>query len=111
MDALEIIFNEMMKNVEKDEFRAFSTEEAIRIYKYHKTIPAYNETPLVLLHNLSKYYGVSNMFVKDESFRFGLNSFKALGGSYAIGKILSDKLGITEPNFKEIMEIKKSWAI
>lgn len=107
MNALEITFNETIKNVEKDQFRSFSIEEAKRIYKYHKTIPEYNETPFVLLNNLSKYYGISNMFVKDESFRFGLNSFKALGGSYAIGKILSDKLGITEPNFKEIMENKE----
>ncbi len=29
--------------------------------------------------------GVGSVFVKDESFRFGLNAFKVLGGGYAIG--------------------------
>lgn len=107
MHTLEIIFNETIQDFEKNEFKAFSFEEAKKIYEYHNTIPQYNETPLFSLHNLSKYYGVSNIFVKDESFRFGLNSFKVLGGSYAIGKILSNKLGITTLDFKEIRKNKE----
>ena len=39
------------------------------------------------------------MYVKDESYRFGLNAFKVLGGSYAIGHYLAEKLG------KEISEV------
>jgi len=31
--------------------------------------------------------------VKDESYRFGLNAFKVLGGSYAIGRLIADKIG------------------
>ena len=49
--------------------------------------PLYKETPLVDLKNLSKRIGLKNFFVKDESYRFGLNAFKVLGGSFAIGKI------------------------
>lgn len=40
--------------------------------------------------------GVGKFYVKDESSRFGLNAFKRLGGSYAIGKILSERAGISE---------------
>lgn len=53
----------------------------------------YCETPLVALDNLAVHLGVKKLLVKDESYRFGLNAFKALGGSYAIAKYLSAKLG------------------
>jgi diaminopropionate ammonia-lyase len=58
---------------------------------FHKSLSAYKNTPLTQLHSLAKKFGVANIFVKDESFRFGLNAFKALGASYAIHKILKKK--------------------
>ena len=36
---------------------------------------------------------VGEIYVKDESYRFGLNAFKVLGGSYAMGHYLADRLG------------------
>jgi len=54
---------------------------------FHKTLPEYRETPLANLKNLAKELGVKGIYVKDESKRFGLNAFKALGASYAISKI------------------------
>ncbi len=54
---------------------------------FHKTLPEYSETPLANLKNLAKELGVKGIYVKDESKRFGLNAFKALGASYAISKI------------------------
>jgi diaminopropionate ammonia-lyase len=36
---------------------------------------------------------VKDIFIKDESFRFGLNAFKVLGGSYAIAKYIAQRLG------------------
>lgn len=65
-----------------------------KVRKFHESFKQYSVTPLYRLKNLSKYYGVGEIFVKDESFRFGLNAFKVLGGSYAIGKYLADKLGM-----------------
>jgi diaminopropionate ammonia-lyase len=38
--------------------------------------------------------GIAGLFVKDESFRFGLNAFKVLGASYAVARLLSKRLGI-----------------
>lgn len=55
---------------------------------YHESLPAYHPTPLHQLPQLAKSYGVANIFVKDESYRFGLNAFKGLGASYAVFKIL-----------------------
>lgn len=78
---------------------------------FHKSFSEYSVTPLHKLDNLAKYLGVNNIFLKDESYRFGLNAFKVLGGSYSIGKYLSKKLGmdISEVSFdllrsKEIKE-------
>lgn len=36
--------------------------------------------------------GVTCVYCKDESTRFGLNSFKALGGAYAVGRLLMREL-------------------
>lgn len=55
---------------------------------FHKSIDGYKPTPLVQLPNLSEKYQVGNIYVKDESHRFGLNAFKVLGASYAINQSL-----------------------
>lgn len=59
---------------------------------FHKGFSEYSTAPLHSLESLSEYLGVESIHVKDESKRFGLNAFKVLGGSYAIGKYLAQKL-------------------
>jgi len=68
------------------------------VKNFHQSFKEYEPTPLVRLKKMAEFLALSEVFVKDESFRFGLNSFKVLGGSYAIGKYLAQKLGkdITE---------------
>ena len=56
----------------------------------HKSISkwkGYNPTPLLKLNKLNKNLQLKNIFYKDESKRFHLKSFKALGGAYAVEKI------------------------
>jgi len=65
------------------------------VIAFHRSFPAYSQTPLAHLENLAKAAGVRDFFVKDESCRFGLNAFKVLGGSYCIGLYIADKLGLT----------------
>ncbi len=60
-------------------------------FKFHASLNFYQPTPLVHLPHLSKKYNVGNIYLKDESFRFGLNAFKGLGASYAINEILKNK--------------------
>jgi diaminopropionate ammonia-lyase len=50
--------------------------------------PGYKPTPLHLLPNLAAPAGVDAILYKDEAERFGLGSFKALGGAYAVFKVL-----------------------
>lgn len=50
--------------------------------------PGYAPTPLVPLPGLAAQLGVAAVHYKDESQRFSLNSFKALGGAYAVARLL-----------------------
>ena len=72
----------------------FGPKTAEKARCFHRSFPEYKETPLVELKALSKRLGVTSIRVKDESFRFGLNAFKVLGGSYALGSYIAKKLGV-----------------
>ena len=72
-----------------------SAEQAEQAAAFHRTLPGYEVTPLVKLDNLAKRLGVGAVYLKDESKRFGLNAFKALGGSWAIAGYLKRELGLT----------------
>ena len=54
----------------------------------------YSPTPLIELNKLSKELNLNKIFYKDESKRFDLKSFKALGGAYAVEKISKDNKDI-----------------
>ncbi|MBS4212363.1 diaminopropionate ammonia-lyase [Neobacillus rhizophilus] len=84
---------------------AFMNREVVeKVRNFHKSFPEYEVTPLHSLDKLSKQLGVSHIWVKDESYRFGLNAFKVLAGSYAIGKYLAEKLNvdISELSFEKL---------
>jgi diaminopropionate ammonia-lyase len=61
--------------------------------RFHRSFPQYSETPLTQLSHLAAYFGIKGICIKDESFRFDLNAFKVLGGSYAIAKYIAKELG------------------
>lgn len=54
--------------------------------------PGYAPTPLRRLNGLAAANRVAEIFYKDEAGRFGLGSFKALGGAYAVGKLLCRRI-------------------
>ncbi len=51
--------------------------------------PGYAPTPLHRLSGLAGAAGVAEIWYKDEGGRFGLGSFKALGGAYAVSRVLA----------------------
>ena len=53
----------------------------------------YRPTPLHRLDGLAATLGIGTLWLKDESGRFGLGSFKALGGAYAVVHLLRERLG------------------
>ena len=80
-------------------------ESAKKVQSFHASFPVYKETPLVELKHTAKSMGLGNIYIKDESYRFGLNAFKVLGGSYAIGNYLAKRLGksITEMPYEKLV--------
>jgi diaminopropionate ammonia-lyase len=74
--------------------KQFGVENAKQVNDLHKSFPSYAVTPLRELKALANHLGLENIYVKDESFRYGLNAFKGLGGSYSVAKYIGDRLGI-----------------
>ena len=60
---------------------------------FHRSFPQYSVTPLCSLAQRAKSLRLGGLFVKDESYRFGLNAFKVLGGSFAMGRFIAEESG------------------
>ncbi|PJE78694.1 Diaminopropionate ammonia-lyase [invertebrate metagenome] len=76
----------------------FTTKIAEQVRQFHSKIEGYNPTPLVPLPQLARHLGIKALYIKNESFRFGLNAFKVLGGSYALGQLLAQHLNMDISN-------------
>lgn len=85
--------NTLPKTDKEDCIKFLSKEEVSKAKNFHESFSEYDKTPLVELDNLAKRIGVKGIYLKDESYRFGLNAFKVLGGSFAMGRYLADRLG------------------
>ena len=72
----------------------FGPETAETVRRFHRSFPEYAPTALHQLSSLAEKLGVAEIMIKDESTRFGLNAFKVLGGSYAIGHHIAGMLGV-----------------
>lgn len=84
--------NQMPKTDDKN-LPIMSLEEVKKARAFHESIPQYKKTPLANLEKMAEELGLAKVCVKDESYRFGLNAFKVLGGSYAIAKYIAQKCG------------------
>jgi len=51
--------------------------------------PEYEQSPLLASPELAKGLGIGEIFLKDETYRFGVGSFKALGGAYFVDSIVA----------------------
>lgn len=92
-DILMYQMNEQKQSYREDKVLALLDRvEAKKVQQFHSNFREYHPTPLVALPALSKYLRLGSIHVKDESHRFGLNAFKVLGGAYAIGQYLAQKL-------------------
>jgi diaminopropionate ammonia-lyase len=60
--------------------------------EFHRSLPGYAPTPLHDLPDLARELGVRRALVKDETDRFGLGAFKALGASWA-AHVMLERLG------------------
>ena len=93
-------------------FRLFANPRAARTTPYHEdgrseilnldalakakreiaAWPGYAPTPLRRLSKLAAAIGIGDILYKDEAERFGIGSFKALGGAYAVFRLLQEEI-------------------
>ena len=64
-----------------------------KVRDFHRSFPQYSVTPLAALDRLAEELGVGGIYIKDESHRFGLNSFKALGATFALASFIAETVG------------------
>lgn len=98
------------KKLYSNELKAITSLEKSRIaVDQISRWPGYQPTPLHRLDKLATDIGVDTIWYKDESQRFHLKSFKALGGAYAVARQLQEKVEEvtgSKPTFDELLEKK-----
>ena len=82
-----------MPKTDDKSLEIMSLENVQKAKAFHKSFPQYSVTPLAKLDKMADYLGLKNIYVKDESFRFGLNAFKVLGGSFAMARYIAKETG------------------
>ena len=91
-DPIKWAENTMPKS-EDSQLSIMSLENVKTAAAFHKSFPQYSVTPLAKLSGMAKRLGLGGVYVKDESYRFGLNAFKVLGGSFAMAKYIAGEMG------------------
>lgn len=72
-----------------------------------EALPLYERTPTHRLRGLAAALGIADLYVKDESTRFGLRAFKGVGGAYAVFRLLQSRarsLGLGECSARDFLE-------
>ena len=92
--------NQPMKWVENNmpksddaHLKVMALDEVKKARAFHESFPQYTKTPLRKLEEMSRYLGLDEVYIKDESYRFGLNAFKVLGGSFAMARYIAKETG------------------
>ncbi len=83
----EFIVNKNFSFNRKSVLNSLSIKDIDEAYSKISGWEGYSPTPLIELNKLSEELNLNKIFYKDESKRFDLKSFKALGGAYAVEKI------------------------
>lgn len=92
MKEVKWVSNTMPKTEDK-ELSVMALESVAKARKFHESFPQYTKTPLAKLDHMAQWLGLGEVYCKDESYRFGLNAFKVLGGSFAMARYIAGELG------------------
>lgn len=92
MEKIKWSLNRLPKT-DDQELKVMALENVEAARNFHKSIPGYQETPLADLARMAELLGLKGAYVKDESYRFGLNAFKVLGGSFAMARYIAKQTG------------------
>lgn len=92
MDTIKWAVNHMPKTDDRN-LSVMALPEIKKARTFHESFPQYTQTPLAKLPQMAEYLGLGEVYVKDESYRFGLNAFKVLGGSFAMARYIAKETG------------------
>ena len=92
MEAIKWVLNKMPKSDDKH-LGIMATGNVEKAQTFHRSFPQYTVTPLAKLDGMAAQLGLGSLSVKDESYRFGLNAFKVLGGSFAMARYIAGEMG------------------
>ena len=92
MEQIKWVENHLPKSEDKN-LEVMSLANVAKARAFHQSFPQYTVTPLAKLDGMAGELGLGGLYVKDESYRFGLNAFKVLGGSFAMARYIAQKTG------------------
>ncbi len=92
MESIKWTLNAMPKSEDRH-LQIMSPDNVSKARAFHRSFPQYSVTPLARLDGMAARLGLGSLFVKDESYRFGLNAFKVLGGSFAMARYIAGEVG------------------
>lgn len=90
METIKWAVNHMPKT-EDSQLEVMALSSVRKARAFHESFPQYSVTPLVRLDRMAEKLGLKDVYVKDESYRFGLNAFKVLGGSFAMARYIAQQ--------------------
>jgi len=79
-------------------------------WNFHKRQPGYAPTPLVEAPQLARQMGVGNIWIKDETRRFDMPSFKILGTSWAVYRALLSRMGTKVESWETFDDLARIFA-
>ena len=91
-DSIKWVLNKMPASDDRH-LGIMSLDSVAKAQAFHRSFPQYSVTPLAQLDGMAARLGLGSLCVKDESWRFGLNAFKVLGGSFAMARYIAGELG------------------
>ncbi len=92
MENIKWVLNKMPKSAD-EHLSIMSPDNVDKARAFFAGFPQYAVTPLAKLDGMAARLGLGDLFVKDESYRFGLNAFKVLGGAFAIARYIASETG------------------
>ena len=92
MESIKWTINRMPKTDDAN-LKVMGLDEVSKARAFHESFPQYSVTPLAKLTQMASLLGLGEVYVKDESYRFGLNAFKVLGGSFAMARYIAKQTG------------------
>lgn len=92
METIKWAVNQMPKTDDAN-LKVMALDEIAKARAFHESFPQYSVTPLTKLEKMADFLGLGEVYIKDESYRFGLNAFKVLGGSFAMARYIAQQTG------------------